>query len=228
MVGCAAVTGIGAMLNVVGRAPGRAVLIIGAGGVGLSCVIGARLIGAAPVIVADLAADRLDLATELGADHCIDVGEQDLASALAELSPRGVDWAVDAVGLAETLEQAIGSLCDGGTAIAVGLGHQDTQFTTRVNHLVQGDRAIRGCLYGSANTPVDIPRILDLYAGGRLPFDKLLGREYALDEVNEAYAHLARGEVGRALIRPGRDRPRHVDRDRQAIASRASPGAVTS
>jgi Zn-dependent alcohol dehydrogenase len=202
MVGCAVVTGIGAALNVIGNAAGRAVLVIGAGGVGLSCVLGAQLIGAAPIIVADLAPHRLQLASELGATHRIDAGRDDVLDAVQEICPGGVDWALEAVGSPATMEQAIACLAPAGTAVAIGLGHKDARFSAPINHLVQGDRGVRGSLYGSSNIPVDIPRILDLYEAGRLPLDRLLGETYPLAHVNQAYEDLAAGALGRALIRP--------------------------
>ena len=202
MAGCAVVTGVGVALNVIGDAPGRAVLVLGAGGVGLSCVMGAKLIGADPIIVADLSPDKLALAAELGASHLIHAGEEDVVEAVTGICPGGVDWAIEAVGLTQTLEQAIGCLASAGTAVAIGLGHKDARFSARINHLVQGDRGVRGSLYGSSNTPLDIPRILRLHASGRLPLDRLLGRTYPLDAVNEAYEDLATGAVGRGLIRP--------------------------
>lgn len=202
MVGCAVITGIGVVLNVVREATGEPVLIIGAGGVGLSCVMGAYLAGADPIIVADLSSDRLALARELGATHTILVRSEGLPDAVNDICEGGVSWALEAVGLAETLEDAIACLAPGGTAVAIGLGQADARFSARINHLVQGDRSVRGSLYGSANTPLDIPRILRLYQADRLPLERLLGRRYPLSAVNDAYAELARGATGRALICP--------------------------
>jgi Zn-dependent alcohol dehydrogenase len=202
MAGCAVVTGIGVSLNVIGQAAGRSVLVIGAGGVGLSCVMGAQLVGADPIIVVDLAADKLALAGELGATHQLDATGIDVADAIQEICPGGVDWALEAVGQPATMEQAIASLAPGGTAVAIGLGQKGASFSAPINHLVQGDRGVRGSLYGSSNIPLDIPRILKLYESGRLPLDRLLGRTYPLSAVNEAYQDLAAGALGRGLIRP--------------------------
>lgn len=202
MVGCAVITGLGAVLNVVGDAAGRSVLIVGAGGVGLSAVMGAKLAGADPIIVCDLEPEKLNLATELGATHVIDASVTGLLEAVLEISPAGVDWALEAVGLPATLEQAISCLAPGGTAVAIGLGSKDARLSVRINHLVQGDRGVRGSLYGSANTPLDVPRILNLYNSDRLPLARLLGKSYPLTAVNEAYEELASGAVGRAVIRP--------------------------
>jgi Zn-dependent alcohol dehydrogenase len=99
----------------------------------------------------------------------------------------------------------------GGTAIAMGLATADARFSVPSNALVQGEKRIQGSLYGSANTPVDIPRILRLYEAGRLPLDRLLGPTYSLDAVNEAYDALVAGAVGRLTIFPNGNAARTAD-----------------
>jgi Zn-dependent alcohol dehydrogenase len=201
VAGCAVITGVGAVLNVVENAAGASMLIIGAGGVGLSAVMGARLVGADPIIVADISEAKLALAGELGATHTIDATQEDVVEATHRIAG-GVDWALEAIGLPETIEQAIDALRPAGTAVVMGLAKADARFTVRSNALVQGEKTIRGSLYGSANTPVDVPRILGLYQSGRLPLDKLLGRSYPLAAVNEAYDSLVAGAVGRSILLP--------------------------
>ncbi len=205
IVGCAVVTGVGCVLNVLNKPAGNSILILGAGGVGLSAVMGAKFVGANPIIVADLSPGKLALAAELGATHLIDVSEQDPVASVHEISAGGVDWALEAIGLPQTIEQAVESVRVGGTVIAMGLAKADARFTVRSNALVQGEKQIRGSLYGSANTPVDVPRILQLYETGLLPLDKLLGRSYPLANVNEAYDALVAGAVGRATLSPHRE-----------------------
>jgi S-(hydroxymethyl)glutathione dehydrogenase/alcohol dehydrogenase len=201
IAGCAVITGVGAVLNVLRNPAGNSVLVIGAGGVGLSAVMGARLVGADPIIVADLSAERLGLATELGATHTINAGEEDVVEGVRRIAG-GVDWALEAIGLPRTVEQAVDALRPTGTAVIMGLAKADARFSVVSNSLVQGDKTIRGSLYGSANPPVDIPRILALYRSGRLPLDKLLGDTYPLEAVNEAYHALGTGAVGRSIVLP--------------------------
>lgn len=205
IVGCAVITGVGAVLNVLRSPAGTSVLIIGAGGVGLSAVMGAHLVGADPIIVADLSEEKLALAVELGATHSVSAADEDVVEAAHRISG-GVDWALEAIGLPHTVEQAVDALRPTGTALIMGLAKADARFSVRSNALVQGDKTIRGSLYGSANPPVDVPRILGLYQSGRLPLDKLLGRTYPLEAVNEAYEALASGAVGRSILLPNRDR----------------------
>jgi Zn-dependent alcohol dehydrogenase len=200
IVGCAVVTGVGAVLNLMSGATADPVVVIGAGGVGLSTVLGLNMIGATPIVVVDTVEDRLRLARELGATHTVDATSDDLTAVLAEVAPSGARWAVDAVGAPATMEQAFAALGTAGTLIAVGLGRADAGFTVPVNALVQQERRVLGSLYGSSNPVVQLPQILNLYQEGRLPLDRLVGRRFALDEVNEAYASLTSGATGRAII----------------------------
>jgi Zn-dependent alcohol dehydrogenase len=194
IAGCAVITGVGAVLNVVGECAGRSLLIMGAGGVGLSAVMGARLAGADPIVVADLDDARLEKARQLGATHVVNTREHEL--------PQDLDWAIEAVGRAETLQQCIACLRPGGTVVAVGLGRVGATFEVPINELVQRQKRVLGSLYGSANPLVDLPRLFALYRSGRLPLDELLGSEYPLEDVNEAYAALTGGAVGRAVLVP--------------------------
>ncbi|NBE95149.1 zinc-binding dehydrogenase [Nonomuraea sp. KC401] len=203
IVGCAVVTGVGAVLNVMSTATAEPVVVIGAGGVGLSTVMGLTLVGAAPIVVVDTVDARLRLARELGATHTVDATTDDLTAVLDEVAPGGARWAVDAVGAPATMEQAFASLSTAGTLVAVGLGRVGAGFTVPVNALVQQERRVVGSLYGSSNPVVQIPQILDLHQRGLLPLDRLVGRRFALDEVNEAYSALTAGATGRSVIVPG-------------------------
>lgn len=200
IAGCAVITGVGSVLNHMSGSTGQPVLVIGAGGVGLSAVMGLNLVGAGPIIVADTVGARLDLALELGATHTVNVRQRDLSDVLGEVAPGGVKWALDAVGAPTTMEQAFGALGTGGTLVAVGLSSAEASFAVPINLLVQRERRVVGSLYGSSNPPVQLPQILELYRSGKLPLERLVGEAYALDEVNEAYQDLGRSAVGRSII----------------------------
>ena len=206
VVGCAVVTGVGAVLNVMGagQGTGPGVLVIGAGGVGLSVVMGAALTGAHPIIVADLSQDRLDLARKLGASHVV-AGAADLPGAVREAAPGGVQWAFEAVGRPETLLAGLRSLRPTGTLVAIGLSRAGQTVPLPINELVQKDIRVTGSLYGSANTGVLIPRLLELYQAGRLPLDALIGAHYTLEDINDAYARLPAESAGRGVIMLGRE-----------------------
>ena len=203
IAGCAVITGVGAILNVAGQCTGRTVLILGAGGVGLSSVMGASLVGANPIVVTDVDPEKLELARRLGATHVVDASCDDVPETVRAVNPDGVDWAIEAVGRPQTLQQAVACLRPGGTAVAIGLASASATFELPINDLVQRQKRLVGSLYGSANPPIDLPRLFSLYLSGRLPIDALLGRTYPLAAVNEAYAALTGGAVGRAIVVPG-------------------------
>jgi Zn-dependent alcohol dehydrogenase len=200
ITGCAVVTGAGAALNVMPDAAGDGVVVIGAGGVGLSAIMGLKLIGAYPIVAVDTTDTKLEKALELGATHTINSRTQDLDTELLRISRRPISWAVDAVGLPQTLAQAFAAIGTGGTVVALGLGKVGATAEVPINQLVQQEKKLIGSLYGSANTPVLIPKLIDLYQSGRLPLEKLLGDQYELGSINEAYESLARGATGRAVV----------------------------
>ncbi|MEO3875816.1 Zn-dependent alcohol dehydrogenase [Nonomuraea sp. B12E4] len=202
IAGCAVITGVGAVLNVVGECAGDGVVIFGAGGVGLSSVLGAVLVGANPIIVVDVVAERLAMAARLGATHTVDASSEDVAAAIRRIRLRGVEWAIEAIGRPATLETAIDVLRPGGTLVAVGLSAVGTTFAVPLNLLVQREKRVVGSLYGSANPLIDLPRLFDLYLAGRLPLDALIGRTYPLDHINAAFADLTNGSVGRGVVLP--------------------------
>ena len=202
ITGCAVVTGLGAVLNVVQRAAGRGIVVFGVGGVGLSSVMGARLVGADPIVAVDVDGGRLALARRLGATHTVNAGPSDAVEQVRAIAPDGLDWAIEAVGQAGTLRQAFASLAPGGTAIALGLARVGATFEVPINELVQGQKRIVGSLYGSANPLIDLPRIFGLYLSGRLPLDDLIGERFPLGAVNDAYARLTMGGVGRSVVVP--------------------------
>jgi Zn-dependent alcohol dehydrogenase len=202
ITGCAVITGLGAVLNVARDCVGRSLLVLGAGGVGLSAVMGARLAGADPIVVADLDDSKLELAQTLGATHVVNAGREDVVKAVRAAVPGGVQWAFEAVGGAATLQQSIACLRPGGTTVAIGIARVGATAELDINDLVQRQKSVIGSLYGSANPLVDLPRLFRLYLSGKLPLDALLGAEYPLDSINEAYAALAGGAVGRAVLVP--------------------------
>ena len=139
----------------------------------------------------------------LGATHAIGASRDDVLKAVRAVNPDGVDWAIEAVGRSQTVQQAVTCLRPGGTAVAIGLGSTTATFEVPINDLVQRQKRVVGSLYGSANPLIDLPRLFSLYLSGRLPIDALLGPTYPLAAVNEAYAALTGGAVGRAVVVPG-------------------------
>jgi S-(hydroxymethyl)glutathione dehydrogenase/alcohol dehydrogenase len=199
LAGCAVMTGVGAATNSARVEPGSTVLVIGAGGVGLSVVMGAGLCGAARILVADLNPTKLEMAKELGASDLIDVSSADLVTAVRELTD-GVDYAFEAIGRPETVTQSVRALRPGGVAVAVGVAPPSARAEISPFDLVLQEKTLKGSIYGSTRPEVDFPRLFDLYRRGRLPLERLLSRRYRLEEINEAYEALIAGEVARSVI----------------------------
>jgi len=202
LAGCAVMTGVGAVVNTAKVEPGSTVLVIGAGGVGLCAIMGAVLAGAARIIAADLNPAKLELATSLGATEVVDSSRDDLVDAVRELTGAGVDYAFEVIGLAETVEQAIRAVRVGGTAVAVGIVPTGMTAQVNVQQLVMQEKTLKGSIYGSTRPRVDFPRLFELYRRGRLPLDRLLTRQWPLDEINEAYDALLAGTVARSVVVP--------------------------
>lgn len=186
VVGCAVQTGVGAVLNTASVESGATVLVIGAGGIGLSVVQGARLAGAAKVIVSDPVASRREVAGRLGATDVIDPTREDLAARCQELTAGiGVDYAFEAVGAAALLEAGIQATRPGGTTVIVGAIPVEQPVTISPAALfgVQEKKLI-GCILGSCNSLRDVPRFLDLWRAGRLELEPLITSNRPIAEIN--------------------------------------------
>ena len=114
----------------------------------------------------------------------------------------GAPWAIDAVGSPTTMQQAVAALRPTGTMVAVGLNRVDATFAVPINELVQQQKRIVGALYGASNPRIDVPRVFALYLAGRLPLGEFVTSRRPLDEVNDAYAGLRSGAVGRTVLMP--------------------------
>jgi Zn-dependent alcohol dehydrogenase len=202
LVGCAVTTGIGAVINRARIEPGCSVAVFGAGGVGLSAIMGARLAGAETIIAVEPSAPRRALAVELGATRVLDGHDPALAEALLDYSHGGVDYAFEAAGLPQLLELAFSVTRPGGTIVAIGVPPDGSAVSLPAPQLVRSEKVVTGTFYGSARPAVDMPMILRLHAQGRLPLDKLVGRRYRLAEINEAFADMRSGVSARGVLKP--------------------------
>ena len=201
LLGCGVITGVGAAVNGAGVKPGRTVAVFGTGGVGINVVQGAALAGAEKVIAVDLFESRLARAEEFGATHVINAKDGDPVEQIRDLTDgRGVDYAFEVVGLAETMRQAFDSLAKRGVAMVVGITPNTAEVTIPSLPLAYEERVLTGSLYGSAAPKVEIPRLIDLYRAGTLKLDELLTCTYPLEEINEAYDALQKGETLRSVV----------------------------
>jgi Zn-dependent alcohol dehydrogenase len=200
LCGCSVMTGVGAATNTLGVQPGSSVLVVGAGGVGLCAIMGAQLCGAAQIIAADLNPAKLETARQFGATDVINTGEEDLPRTVRKLTGGGVEFAIEAIGIPELVAQAVRSLRAGGIAAAVGIAAPSAKVELPLLELVDQEKQLRGSIYGSTRPGLDFPRLFDLYRHGRLPLDRLLSHRFSLDQINQAYEALQRGELTRAVV----------------------------
>ena len=201
LVGCSVMTGYGAVVNTAKVPPGSNCLVIGAGGVGLNVVLALQVAGANQIIVADLLDHKLELALDFGATETINAKNQDVVARVKELTGgNGVDYAFEVIGNTTALKNCFNSVRRGGTAVAVGVAPSNAEVSISQFDLVLQEKSLLGSMYGSTRPHFDMPRILDLYASGKLELDKLVTRRYPLAEINEAYDAMMRGEVARSVI----------------------------
>jgi Zn-dependent alcohol dehydrogenase len=201
LLGCAVITGVGAVINCARVRPGSSVAVFGAGGVGLNVVQGAALAGAAQIIAVDLVERKLEFARQFGATHTVSARSGDAVSQVRVLTGgRGVDYAFEVIGLPATMRQAWDCLAKRGMAVVVGVTPMATEVSVPVMSLVFEERVLTGSVYGSSRPRLDILKLIDLYRAGKLKVDELLTRSYPFGEINEAYAALERGEVARSVV----------------------------
>ena len=200
LVGCAVATGVGAVQNTAEVPPGATVAVIGCGGVGLSCVQGARLAGAARIVAVDVVAGKLAVARRLGATDTVHADGRPAVAALRALVPEGLDYVFDAIGKIETTEQAIAALGLGGSAVVVGLPPSGQQARFDPLALAEADQRILGCNYGSITPQRDIPRLVDLVMTGDLDLESMVSDRRPLAEAGAALADLRSGRTLRQLL----------------------------
>lgn len=199
LIGCGVTTGVGAALNTAKVEPGSSVAVIGCGGVGLSIIQGARVAGATTIIAIDLVSEKLELAKKVGATHGINPKEEDARKAVRKLTGGGVHYAFEALGRTETIEQAWGLLRSSGTAVVVGVPKATDEAKLRVGGFM-AEKKIIGSVYGSAHPVRDIPHYVDLFREGKLDLDSMVTRRIELEEINDAFDDMGRGEGARSVI----------------------------
>jgi S-(hydroxymethyl)glutathione dehydrogenase/alcohol dehydrogenase len=200
LLGCAALTGVGAVLFAARTEPGEVVLVIGAGGVGQFCVQGARIAGADAIVVVDPLEARLELARELGATHA--TTPEGLKELMKETFPDGADRAFDVVGNPDTSALALRFTRSGGTCVIVGIPATGERLDLDFAEFNRREKFLTGTMYGSEDPAVALPILLDHVREGRLKLRELLGRTFPLDQVNEAFDLSLAGAPGRVLVEP--------------------------
>ena len=199
VLGCGAMTGIGAVTRRAGVQPGASVLVIGAGGVGLSSVMAARAVGATTIIAVDVLDEKLAVARDVGATHTVNPTIEDVPAAVGRIVGPGVDHAFDAVGAAGTLETALHSVRPGGEAVAIGVADPTVTCSVDIFSLLM-EKRVTGTYGGSIIPRVDIPAAVDLFLDGRLPLDRLVSKRYTLDELGTLFEDLAGGRIVKGMV----------------------------
>ena len=199
LIGCGVTTGVGAVIHTAAVEPGSTVAVIGCGGVGLSCVNGAAIAGAARIIAIDTVPSKLDLARKVGATDVVNAGDGDPVEAVRELTGGGVHYSFEAIGLKATTEQSFKMLRRGGTATIIGMIPVGTMIELHGPEFLQ-ERTIQGSNMGSNRFRVDMPRFVDFYLQGKLHLDDMISGRIQLEDVNDALAALETGEVARNVI----------------------------
>ncbi|MEQ8717776.1 MAG: NAD(P)-dependent alcohol dehydrogenase [Acidimicrobiales bacterium] len=198
-LGCGVITGAGSVLVGTEVGAGSSVAVFGAGSVGLSVVMAARVAGATTIIAVDLHESRLALATEVGATHTI-IGGEDVAAQIKTVTGReGIDFSYETTGVPAVVADAVASLCSGGVCGLIGIPVGPSVLDTSV---IMAGRTVVGLIEGLSNPQTLIPKLLELWQQGRFPFDKLI-RTFALSEINEAERLASSGEVVKPVLVPG-------------------------
>lgn len=200
LLGCAVLTGAGAVLNTAAVRPGQTVSIFGLGGVGLAAVMGAAVAGAAAIVAVDPVESKRRLALELGATLALTPEEADRT--LRDVTAGGADFAFEAAGVPAVMEAAFRSIRRGGAAVAMGLPHPSRQVTLPALAFAGEGKMMVGSYMGSAAPQRDVPRFLTLWKAGRMPLDRLQTASMPLERVNDAFEALAAGQAVRQILRP--------------------------
>jgi len=199
LVGCAVMTGVGAVLNRAKVSYGERVAVFGMGGIGLNVIQASVLAGATTIIAVDMLPAKESVARQFGATDFIDASLGDVVEQIKALSNGGVDYAFECVGHPAVIRQSIDCLGWGGDAVILGVPKADAEASFLVSGMYM-DKAILGCRYGSARPRHDIPMVIDLYRAGRLKLDELITRTYDLDEFEQALSDLEAGELARGVV----------------------------
>jgi S-(hydroxymethyl)mycothiol dehydrogenase len=201
LLGCGVMAGLGAAVNTGNVSRGDSVAVIGCGGVGDAAIMGARLAGAGTIIAIDRDPRKLELARELGATHTVNAAELDTVAAVQELTGGfGADVVIDAVGRPETWRQAFYARDLAGTVVLVGVPTPDLRLEMPLIDFFARGGSLKSSWYGDCLPERDFPTLVDLYQQGRLPLERFVSERIKLDEVEDAFHTMHKGEVLRSVV----------------------------
>jgi len=201
LIGCGVMAGLGAAMNTGGVGRGDSVAVFGCGGVGDAAIEGSRLAGAHTIIAVDIDPRKLEWAREFGATHTVNSSEEDPVEAIRALTGgNGVDVAIEAVGLPVTYEQAFYSRDLAGTVVLVGVPNPEMRIELPMIEVFGRGGSLKSSWYGDCLPSRDFPMLIDLHLQGRLALDRFVSETIGLDEVEEAFHKMERGEVLRSVV----------------------------
>lgn len=199
LIGCAVLTGAGAVFNRARVYRGDSVAVIGIGGIGISVLQAARIAGATKIIAVDALASKEEMARQFGATHFVNARETDAVAAVAGLTGGGVNFSFECVGAQATMLAAVDMLAPGGTMVILGVGGRELTFPVVPMQLYQ-NKTIMGCRYGASRAASDIPALVDLYLQRRLLLDEMVTCTYPLADVDRALHDLEAGKLARGVL----------------------------
>jgi S-(hydroxymethyl)glutathione dehydrogenase/alcohol dehydrogenase len=199
VVGCGVLTGFGAVVHSAKVFPGATVAVIGCGGVGLSAISAASMVGAGQIIAIDILDEKLALAKSLGATDFLNARTADPVAAILEMTKGGVQFAFEALGNKKTVEQSFAMLRMGGVATVIGMIPPGVKIELEGSNFLK-DRKIQGSSMGGNRFRIDIPDLMNFYMQGRLKLEHLISGRIPLSQINEGYEHLEKGGVVRQLF----------------------------
>ena len=206
VLGCAVVTGMGAVLHTARLVPGATAAVLGVGAIGLCCVQAARLAGASRIIAIDESPHRRAAAPAFGATDVVDPAAGDVVQVVKDLTGGGVEYSFEAVGSAATVERSFAMLRKGGVCTVIGIVPTSTPISLRASELL-AERRLQGSANGSNRFHRDVPRYLELYRQGRLMLDEMVGAAVPLEAISAGMELASRRAGPRTMVTFGDDNP---------------------
>ncbi|MFT5340966.1 MAG: S-(hydroxymethyl)glutathione dehydrogenase/alcohol dehydrogenase [Paracoccaceae bacterium] len=201
LLSCGVITGVGAAINAGNLRAGQDVVVIGAGGVGLNAIQGARIAGARRIVAVDMTEEKLEIAKSFGATHGVLATEKSpWRASYKALGGRGADLVLVTVGAIPAYEQAVRYIGWGGKVVMIGMPHSGSKAAYEPVNMAAMGQALIGSKMGDVVIQRDIPWMIDLYNQGRLQLDELISGRWSLDQINEAFADTKTGSAKRNVI----------------------------
>lgn len=198
-LGCAIQTGAGGVMNALQVRAGSSIAVFGMGSVGLSAAMAAKVVGSTTIIAVDVNTKRLELARELGATHAIHAGTTEPVEEIRRITRGGANYSLECTGIPDVLSQSLDCLALTGVCGLIGVAPFGSRVSLDCQNILNG-RTIRGIVEGDSNPEIFIPRLIELYAQGRFPFDRMI-TFYALDQINQAAEDSEKGRTVKVVVR---------------------------